>query len=108
MRATYWTAIGAMLIPTGVVILIEAPSFSSLAVFLTLVGVASFVAGWLYTIKEEHQMLKESEARTEREKARTKREKASLIVLVYMADELGVDMSEVVKDEEMRLDEQDD
>ncbi len=92
MKATFWTAIGAMLIPLGVIVIIEAPSFSLLGVFLTLVGVASFIVGWIHTIREVRQMLRESEART-------MRDKASLTTLVFMADQLGVDMSEFIEEE---------
>ena len=99
MRASYWTVIGAMLVPLGVVLVIEAPDFSSLAVLLTIVGVVSIVAGWVYTVRDERQSRRESDLRI-------RKEKASLRVLVHMAEKLGVDLNRVVsemeKDDEQR------
>ena len=103
MRAAYWTAFGAMAIPLGVAIFAIAVSlgvsdFSSLWMWLALVfiivGFASFVAGWAYTIREERKRNKESELRI-------KREKASLKVLIFMADQLGVDVSDEVDIEDI-------
>ena len=59
-----------------------------------IVGSASFVAGWAYTIREERKRSKESELRI-------KREKASLKVLIFMADQLGVDVSDEVDIEDI-------
>ena len=99
MRAAYWTAFGAMAIPLGVAIFAIAISlgvsdFSSLWMWLALVcitaGFASFIAGWVYTIVEERQKRKE-------ENLRIRREKASLLILTFMADELGVDVSDMLE-----------
>ena len=102
MKAAYWTAIGAMAIPLGVSILAIAISFGGdlspfwawVALVAIIAGFASFIAGWVYTIREEHQKHKEYELRI-------KREKASLKALVFMADQLGVDMSDEVDMEDI-------
>lgn len=95
--ATYLTAIGAMLVPLGVLLAVEVPNWKWLAFCLIVVGLVTVIVGLLYTIKEEQQKRKESELRI-------RREKASLIVLVFMADALGVDTSEVLEMEEKHLD----
>ncbi|MBA7705988.1 hypothetical protein ES703_114830 [subsurface metagenome] len=95
--ATFWTAIGAMLVPLGVLLVVEVPSWSLLAFCLIVVGLVTVIVGLLYTRKEEQQKRKESELRI-------RREKASLIVLIFMADALGVDTSEVLEMEEKHLD----
>ncbi len=55
MKASYWTAIGTMLIPIGVVVLIEYQNLKDLAVVLMIAGLLSFIAGWIYTIRYERQ-----------------------------------------------------
>ena len=87
MKAAYWTAVGAMAIPIGVVILIQWPNLDLLAISIMVVGLVSFVAGLAYTIREEHQKQKEYELRI-------KREKKSLKAIIFMADQLGVDIKE--------------
>ncbi len=101
MKAAYWTAIGAMALPLGIVILIQWPNLDLLATCIMVVGLVSFVAGWAYTIREEHQKYKEYELRCKQDELRIKREKASLKVLVFMADQLGVDVSDEVDIEDI-------
>ncbi|OGN97858.1 MAG: hypothetical protein A2Z77_02260 [Chloroflexi bacterium RBG_13_51_36] len=107
----FWTAIGAMLIPIGALILIEKPTWSDFAFVLVVAGFVSFIAGWVYTIKEERrhdeiekQRQKEYELREEREKLKFRGEKATFLMLTYMATQLGVDMKKYVKDQEEFLD----
>ena len=94
MKAAYWTAVGAMAIPIGVVILIQWPNLDLLAISIMVVGLVSFVAGLAYTIREEHQKQKEYELRI-------KREKKSLEALFFIADQLGVDMSDEIDNEDI-------
>ncbi len=94
MKAAYWTAVGAMAIPIGVVILIQWPNLDLLAISIMVVGLVSFVAGLAYTIREEHQKQKEYELRI-------KREKKSLKALFFIADQLGVDMSDEIDNEDI-------
>ena len=103
--ATFWTAAGAMLIPLGVLLAVEVPNWDKLAFCLIVVGLVSFIAGWVYTIKEERKKDREDKLRRKEDELRIRREKASLIVLTFMADAFGVDASEILEMEEKHLDE---
>ncbi len=103
MKAAYWTAFGAMAMPLGVSILALAmfSGFSDLSSFwvwlamcFMVVGLLSFVAGWAYTIREEHQKHEEYKLRYKEGKLRIKREKASLTVLIFMANAFDIDIDE--------------
>ncbi|MFC1903162.1 hypothetical protein ACFLX4_03755 [Chloroflexota bacterium] len=101
MKAAYWTAIGTMALPLGIIMLIQWPNLGLLATCIIVVGFVSFVAGWAYTIREEHHKHKEYELRYKQDELRIKREKASLKVLIFMADQLGVDVSDEVDMEDI-------
>ena len=88
--AAYWTAIGAMLIPLAVVLVVEIPnafSFSSvwswIALGLIAFGVASILIGWSKTLAEERQRRREG--------------KTFLLVLASIAQKLGVDIDDLVE-----------
>lgn len=82
MRASYWTAIGTMLIPLGVVLLIEVPTASYWAFWIIVTGFISFIAGWSYTVNEERESKKQ---RIKDEKRRNREHKENLIVLAELA-----------------------
>ena len=103
--ATYLTAIGAMLVPLGVLLAVEVPNWKWLAFLLIVVGLISFIAGWVYTIREERKKDREDKLRRKEDELIIRREKASLIVLVFMADAFGVDTSDLLEMEEKHLDE---
>ncbi len=68
MRATYWTGIGVLLIPIGVVLIVEFPNLHQLAFWLIIGGFVSFVAGWGYVIRDERlNRAKEEEAKQQRQ-----------------------------------------
>ena len=94
MKAAYWTAFGAMAIPVGLIILIQWPNLGLLATCFMVVGLLSFVAGWAYTIREEHQKHKEYKLRCKEDELRIRREKASLRVLIFMANAFDIDIDE--------------
>ena len=103
MKAAFWTAIGAMFVPIGVLLVVEVPSWSLLAFWLIVAGLVSFVAGWIYTIVDERRKGREDRLRRKEDELRIRREKASIIVLAFIADGLGVDVSEIVEMEEKHL-----
>jgi uncharacterized membrane protein YhaH (DUF805 family) len=90
MRASYWTGIGVMLIPIGVVIMVEFPNLNQLAFWLVIGGLISLVAGWAYTIKEERQRRREGISH--------------LYVLASIAEKLGVNMDEAIEKLKEKLD----
>ena len=98
MRAVFWTAIGSLLIPLGVVLAIELPSARAAGFWLIVAGSISMVAGWVYTIRQERRDSRESELRI-------RREKSTIILLVHMAEQLGVDMDKLAEKMKERLDE---
>ena len=85
MRAAYWTAFGAMAMPLGVSILALALLFKPNSFFLVLVwlaiafivaGLTSFIAGWGYTIRDEHRKdVKEEEAKKQRQSDEKRRQR---------------------------------
>lgn len=76
MRASYWTAFGAMAFPLGVSLIALATVFDVWQDFLIVVGLVSvvigffcFVAGWVYTVREERKAdEKEKEEREQRKR----------------------------------------
>jgi len=117
VKASYWTAIGTMLIPLGVVFLAANIGTDDFAFVLIVGGFASFVAGWYYTIKEERRQ-DEIEKRRQAEEERRQREdkrrqmeheetlrgaKATFILLTHMALKQGVDVSKLIEDEKKHL-----
>lgn len=111
MRAAYWTAIGTLLIPIGVLLAIEKPEWAELAFGLIVAGLASFIAGWVYTIRDEQRKQrderrrqKEYKLREEREELRLRGEKATFLALTYIVEKLGVDLKEFIKEQEKLLD----
>ena len=101
MKAAYWTAIGTMLIPLGIVILLEKPNMDMFAFWLIVAGFASFVAGWGYTIREERRnTIKEKEERKFRlaeEKRRRRESGAYLLMLSEIASKQGVNMGKTAR-----------
>jgi hypothetical protein len=94
MKAAYWTAIGTMLIPIGVLLAVEVPTLQELAFWLIIAGLVSFIAGWGYTIREEHRnAAKEKKAEQLRQiedKEREKEHQEYLLILSEIAKGLGV------------------
>jgi hypothetical protein len=104
VKAQYWTALAAMALPLGVSLIALSVVFPDLKTWLMYSGFVLMVfgfilsiVGWTYTIKEEQQKRIE-------ERLRVRKEKASLIVLIHMAEKLGVDMTKVVDKMEEKLD----
>jgi uncharacterized protein (DUF58 family) len=111
MKASYWTAFGAMLIPVGVAVLLGMAGLHGLAFWLIVVGFISFGVGWSYTIKEERRQdevekrrQREEERRQKEHEVRLRGEKATFLLLTYMAEKLGIDLTEFAKAEEKFLD----
>ena len=110
MKAAYWTAFGTMLIPIGVALLLGKPELGELALWMIAAGFASFVAGWYYTIKEERRQdkiekgrQKEYERRQEEYRLSIRAGKTTILILTNIAEALGVDTNEIVKDQERLL-----
>jgi hypothetical protein len=117
MKATYWTAIGTLLIPIGVLIVVEKPEWSDFVRWLIVLGLASFATGWYYTVKEEQRqdaIEKRRQAEEERRQREDKRRqaeheetlrgaKATFILLTHMALNQGVDVSKLIEDEKKHL-----
>jgi len=110
MRASYWTASGAMAMPLGVSILALALLFKPNSFFLVLVwlaiafivaGLASFIAGWGYTIRDEHRKdVKEEEAKKQRqsdEKRRQREHRENLIMLAELANRRGMSTPRLIR-----------
>ena len=91
--ATFWTSIGIMLIPVGLVILIRWPNFYPTVFIVMLVGVILGVVGLRFTIRDEKQKHLETELRI-------RKEKVFLQVLLHTAGKLGVDLGELIKEVE--------
>ena len=53
--ATYWTSIGVMLIPIGLVILIQWPDFYPTAFIVIIVGLILGIIGLGFTIRDERR-----------------------------------------------------
>jgi len=104
MRATYWTAIGTMLIPLGIVLVLAKPEWAGYAYWLIIFGFASFAVGWYYTIREERRQQRDEQRRQEEHELRLRGEKTSLLILGHIAESLGVNMDKVAKDVEKMLD----
>lgn len=107
MKAAYWTAFGAMAIPLGVAILALViylnNDFYSFGVWIAIafivVGFASFIVGWGYTIREEHRNIaKDKEEREQRQieiKERRKEHRLYLIALSYISQGRKVSISQL-------------
>ena len=83
--ATYLTAIGAMLVPLGVLLAVEVPNWKWLAFALIVTGLVAVIVGLIYTIREVRQKRKEDELRI-------RREMASLTVLTFIADAFDIEL----------------
>jgi len=101
MKAQYWTAIGAMLIPVGAVVLIDEPDWVKLGLSLMIVGFISFIVGWGYTIREEQrntakektaneQRIKDDKWRDEQDKIRASSHYLDTLIRYEMLRALGV------------------
>lgn len=106
-RASFWTAIGAMAIPLGVVVLqIGGLLFpwSMIALILFGGGIFSIISGWGYLRAEEKRREKEEKQRDEEHQLTIRREKGFFILLTKTAEQLGVDLGETAKIMEQHLD----
>jgi len=99
MKAAYWTAIGTMLIPLGVLLAIEKPEWSEWALGLIITGLASFIAGWVYTISDEKRRQREEKRREEEYKLRIREGKTTILTLTSIAGALGVDMNKFLRNQ---------
>ena len=101
VKAAYYTAIGTMLIPIGVLLVVEVPSWNQLAFWLIIAGLISFIAGWIYTIREERQKHADADREEKRkrieEKQRQRESRAHLLVLSEIAKRQGVSMTRVAR-----------
>lgn len=91
--AVYCTAFGAMFIPLGILLRIDAPQLDSwMSLFLIILGFIAMVFGFIETRFEEKQRQKENYARA--------------LLLSGIADKMGVDvkgiMGEVLKEYDHR------
>lgn len=101
MNAQWWTALGAMSIPLGVVLMIAKPETAGISQWLIIVGFVFAIAGLALTFREERKKQKG-------ENARARREKASLMILTHIASALGVDVTSLFKDVKVLVDEYED
>ena len=91
MKSGYWTAVGAILIPSAMVWILEAPdNWSPLlvwipALILALCGFLYLHKGWMDIIAEGRQREKEMKAVEKREKQRRRESRATLLVLSYIS-----------------------
>ena len=51
----WWTALGAMLIPVGVIFMIEKPERAGIAMWIIIFGFVSVIAGLALTVREERK-----------------------------------------------------
>lgn len=105
MRAAFITALGTMLIPLGVVLVLEKPEWDFVAFLLIIAGFCSFIAAWYYTIKEERrqeeierQRQRDEERRQEEHELRMRGDKGTFFLITHIAEKLGVDMTQFLKD----------
>ena len=87
--ASLFTALGTMAMPLAVIVWLEAPKtapFYWCGVAFMIVGFASVIQGWRYVVKEERR--------------RDKQTQALFYVLGAIAEKLGVDMPEAIKEVE--------
>jgi hypothetical protein len=85
-----FTALGTMFVPLGVLLVIERPDWSWLALCLILIGIISLIIGWVYVIREERQRRREG--------------KVFSYMLTGVAEKLGVDLKNAVKGLEKLID----
>jgi len=111
MKAAYWTAFGAMLIPVGVAVLLGEPQRGDVAFWLIVAGFASFIAGWVYTIREEQRQKRDELRRQRGEKERQEKHevdmrvgKTYVLILTHIAEALGVDVNKIIKEQKEMLD----
>jgi len=109
MKASYWTAFGAMALPLGVAILALVIYLNNgfysfgmwIAIAFIVAGFASFIAGWGYTIREEHRnIVKDKEEREQRQieiKERRREHRLYLIALSYISQGRKVSLSQLDK-----------
>ncbi len=97
----WWTAFGAMLIPVGVIFMIEKPETAGISQWLIIVGLVFAIAGLALTVREERK-------KERRERAMGRRGKAYLMILTRIASALGVDMPELFKEIKTFVDEYED
>jgi len=101
MNAQWLTALGAMSIPLGVVLMIGKPETAGISQWIIIAGFVFAIAGLALTFREEREKQK-------RESARVRREKASLMILTHIASALGVDVTKLFKDVKTLVDEYED
>lgn len=82
--SSWWTAIGAMLVPLGVILVLEAPSeyWDWVALCLIIGGFISFIFGWKKALADEKQKRKEGIV--------------FLYILTSIAEKLGVNVDDAV------------
>lgn len=92
MRASYWTQIGAMALPLGVSLIALATAFSNwreglvtAGFVLIVIGFFSFIAGWVYMVRDEKRATKkeeEEQARRKNEDLQNKQEHDEIIAML--------------------------
>lgn len=97
MNAVWFSAFGAMLIPLGVVLMLDKPENAGIAFWIVISGFVSLAISLALTVWEERQKQK-------RERAREIQEVSSLLALHHIALALGVDMDELLKEEQVLQD----
>jgi protein-S-isoprenylcysteine O-methyltransferase Ste14 len=98
MNSTWWTALGAMAIPVGAVLMIEKPETAGISQWIIIAGFVFATAGLALTVWEARQKRK-------REMESATREASSTLILHHIALALGVNMDELLKEEKALLDE---
>jgi len=101
MKSGYWTAVGAILIPSAMVWALEAPDdWSPFLVWiptliLALIGLIYLHKGWGEVVAEGTQRKKEMEATEKQERQRRRESRAILLVLSYISMRHPVSMPRV-------------
>ena len=71
--AVYITTIGVVLLPIGVVILVEKPDLDTLAYWLIVGGVIFAILGLIFTVKEDREKRAEAQKTEQRREAEDRR-----------------------------------
>ena len=101
MKSSYWSAIGAIFIPTAMVWVLEAPRewhpfwIWMPVIIFTILGIVYLRKGWQDIVAEGEKREKEKEEMEKQEKRRRSESRAILLVLSYISRKRPVSMPRV-------------
>lgn len=99
-KADYFTQIGVLFVPIGVSLIAVAPSLKTIGVALIVVGILSLLGGWIQVLREG----------AKGEKVAKQQLRVLLAIaglLASIADKMGVDMNQTIKELVGKFDEHD-